>query len=704
MEFKIPATEGPMIKVKFLGQSSLPQDQLYDLSFRDTKESLPSHLKGITVICNKKHFKIGREYVCAKGVVPKQVITVNSIRDLRVKHHELEFDRPTTQQLLMAQLWHHQSGDTEDLTPEQTNEIIKHPLRPAIERYGPRLKLLGLSSGIDWLLEMLNYSLTREDDDLYDALVHQEKLKERRHKTKDTIMMTSQVHPRYFETLRQHGLIKVLPGPTKSDDLVALCGDAYVGDSTKKHLDELYERGADELIPSMERCDHTIVLDEKQEAVLDAVRKHPVIFVSGPPGTGKTQLDYEMRLRFCPRYKVVSLMFLGTLVKERQKRVGCEKTVMTIHRAWHGDYLEVKHADIAIIDEFSNVDSRLFLMALEALENVKRLVILMDINQIPPIKCGSPALAMINAFPELCIRLTKNFRVDEGALMIKEVSDNINYHSPAIVMQCFKISPLCRRFDWPPYKTWEWEAHDTAGRLKRPTDKYIMDAITGEIIASSFHESVNLADVESWQTLTFKNDDVDRINETLEKYLLKSGFLPLPYDSKQPPQKGMTLLKLIKIPMGRDKPDLELYRGKKITLKATFKCKDEKLSSRYHEIRNGAILTIDSMYETEHGQEVVTTCGLRFLLHSSKHVKPRFIRTAFCVTVSRSVGSEWDHCMVFVPPKTNFAFWTCNFLYVACSRSKKSLVCFGDESVLFEMIVTPGRPRKTYLEEILPKK
>lgn len=701
MEFTIPKKPSQAVKVKFLNakNSSVLQkaNKRYSIAFRDSKEELAPHLSGITVLVNEKDVCITKEYARGKGVKPKSILLIKSMRCLKVKWHERDWEHPNTQSLLMAQLWHHDVKSTASLLPDDMSAIIKEPLCVAHQRFGD-LKLLRLKSGIDWLIDTLGHTLTRDEDTFYNALVHLDKLYALRKKSGNTRMSSRRVHPHYFEQLLLHHLIATHTGPTTREKWVALGADAYNAKATKRLIETLWEHGGQEVFePQPGESD--IQLDPRQQAAIDHIKKNPIVIIEGGPGTGKTQLDVEIR-KLYPQRVVVSLMFLGTLVKERQKRVGSKDTVMTIHRAYYGEFEEVKRAEIAIVDEFSNVDSRLFLMLLQSLPNLKRLVILQDRNQIPPIKPGSPALAMVRAYPKHCFKLTKNFRVHEGAKMIKELNDNINYHCPQLAMKCFKLSPYCKRVDWPAYQRWEWQQHAKRDfRVQVKSDAHMYDGITGEFIATLFHSDVDLKDVESWQTLTFRNVDVDALNFIIEDYLLEHEYLPWKYEKQA--QEGVSRLTNITIQMGRDRPDLRLYRGKKICMTETFQCKDASLASRYDEMRNGAIVTIDEMRETRYGQEIITTCGLCFLLHSGIHVKPRGIRSAFCVTVNRSLGSEYEHAMVFVPPVISTSHWTCEYLYVACSRAKRSLVCVSHESKLYDMIVVPGPTRETYAELIL---
>ena len=668
--------------------------QAYWLVLKDPKETFPEFLAGHIICCPQVGYQLSRTYT-KRGGHPIKTITIKSIRHLRFRYPQrLTHAEALLNRLRICQLWNHQVPQVmERLSDAECDFIVANPLLAATEDYAP-LKRQRLKTGIDWLIEVVDYRMERGQQPTYDALEHLDELYDWRTKHGHTLIPASLVKREHLSLLVDGQYMA--PVDQQQQHCYVLAKDHRICRRIVKLLGEIQAR-ATQLgdLGSGEgdgEDDTEIELDELQQRAIDHVASSEgwLTVINGGPGTGKTEVARQL----FNRYRGLGmgfLIFMGTMAQEIRKRLGIAKggrEVSTIHYAWHARPKEITQARIIIIDEFSNVNSSLFLMALEAAPLACRLVILQDLNQIPPIKPGSPALALTQAYQPQgrCFTLTKNFRVDTGAQMIAEINYWILHHSPHLVLQTLKVVDAARLVDWPRWR-----------KLPDRKDENPNEGVTGRFIAESFStDLVTLRDLESWQVMTFTNKNVDEYNAAIEQYLIQRGILPL----------AQNHVRDVKLERGNKSPPLYLCVGAKLT--ATKTCRwqgddDEKdaPNTRYDEIRNGSIFSVADIVDTPDGYEVDTTCGLKFLINPALHVSPADLRPAYCVTVCRALGSEWDHAMVLVPPNTDARFWTCEYLYVACSRAKRSLRVVGWKSDIHTMVATVGESRRTYLRELL---
>lgn len=158
-----------------------------------------------------------------------------------------------------------------------------------------------------------------------------------------------------------------------------------------------------------------------QLEAISAVMSHPVTIITGGPGTGKTTaIRGIIELLQSQDKNVVLVAPTGRAAKRMTDMSGIEaKTIHRLlgYRRGEGYRNKKFDADILIIDEASMLEQVLFNHLLHALKPGTKIVIVGDVDQLPPIGAGDVLRDMIESGTVPVIRLSENFRQRQGSMI-----------------------------------------------------------------------------------------------------------------------------------------------------------------------------------------------------------------------------------------------------------------------------------------------
>lgn len=179
--------------------------------------------------------------------------------------------------------------------------------------------------------------------------------------------------------------------------------------------------------------DFQIEYEEIQtKAILDFFDKD-IMILTGGPGTGKTTVIRAMIALFkliYPNYEIACVAPTGRAAKRLSELTNCEAT--TIHSLLKWDLetnrfgkneSEPLNVDLIIIDEFSMVDSWLFYNLLKAGQQLKKICIVGDEDQLPSVGPGSVLRDLIETNLFSISRLKQVYRQEEGSGILALASD-----------------------------------------------------------------------------------------------------------------------------------------------------------------------------------------------------------------------------------------------------------------------------------------
>ena len=168
----------------------------------------------------------------------------------------------------------------------------------------------------------------------------------------------------------------------------------------------------------------------QQEQAIRESAQRGVLLVTGGPGTGKTTiLNGILSLLGQLQLRCVLAAPTGRAAKRLTEVTGEEAS--TIHRLLEasidqntGKMFFVRDednplkADVVIVDEMSMVDIQLLHSLLRAIPRGKRLILVGDPDQLPPVGPGSPFSDMLRSEVLPTVRLTEIFRQAQQSLIV----------------------------------------------------------------------------------------------------------------------------------------------------------------------------------------------------------------------------------------------------------------------------------------------
>ncbi len=188
-------------------------------------------------------------------------------------------------------------------------------------------------------------------------------------------------------------------------------------------------RNLDRLIRAVAK-DSGITYSQEQEQAIRAAASSGVLLITGGPGTGKTTiLNGILELLGQMQLRCLLAAPTGRAAKRLTEVTG--EDASTIHRLLEAgidpatglmyfakDEASPLKADAVIIDEMSMVDVQLLYSLLQAIPQGKRLILVGDPDQLPPVGPGFPFGDMLRSAQLPTVRLTEIFRQAQQSLIV----------------------------------------------------------------------------------------------------------------------------------------------------------------------------------------------------------------------------------------------------------------------------------------------
>ena len=198
-------------------------------------------------------------------------------------------------------------------------------------------------------------------------------------------------------------------------------------DAASVHIPE--PRGLDRMLRNAEKEGGIQYSQQQRQAIRAAVTER-ILLITGGPGTGKTTiLNGIISLLGQMQLSCLLAAPTGRAAKRLTEVTGEEAS--TIHRLLEAgidqntglmffakDENNPLKADAIIIDEMSMVDVQLLYSLLQAIPANKRIILVGDPDQLPPVGPGFPFSDMIRSGELPCVRLTEVFRQAQQSLIV----------------------------------------------------------------------------------------------------------------------------------------------------------------------------------------------------------------------------------------------------------------------------------------------
>ena len=403
-------------------------------------------------------------------------------------------------------------------------------------------------------------------------------------------------------------------------------------------------------------------LAENQEKAVKAVAKSHLSVVTGGPGTGKTStlkaIMETYRMAF-PKSHITLMAPTGLASKRMSQSCGME--AKTIHKTlglipadcdagFNDENGTSIDGGLVIIDEFSMVGIHLakFLMDAVIFRPDVRIVIVGDIDQLPPVSAGAVLDDLIQCGVVTVTRLNRNFRQEAGS---------------AIVDAAYAINEGNTNL---PYNKGNFKFREVTNKDLDIESQQILD-----IVIKAFSWSIEKYGLDQTYILAPMRKCEMKDGKVTPRTLLSTSSLnPILRDIANPASAGKAFFKA----------------GSR-----TFRVGDRVMNMKNAEdVMNGDIGIITRIETGDVSSIFIDFDGaeVEFTPDRLKHLE-----LAYAITVHKSQGCEYDS-VIYPSSMTQEVMLQKNLLYTAVTRAKKSVLIIGSKTSVNKAITTVGAKAK----------
>ncbi|NTW95669.1 MAG: ATP-dependent RecD-like DNA helicase [Erysipelotrichaceae bacterium] len=400
----------------------------------------------------------------------------------------------------------------------------------------------------------------------------------------------------------------------------------------------------------------SIHYDLLQNTAIHTFFSEPITILTGGPGTGKTTVVGAMIDLYKTLYATSSVICCaptGRAAKRLNELTGTDST--TIHALLKWDLeantfgkneADLLALDCLIIDEFSMVDTWLFGNLLKAAKNVKKILIVGDVDQLPSVSPGSVLRDLIDSNRFNTIALQTIYRQKEGSDVI-ELAHQIRENK-------VNLEGLTKDIRWIDCSAIE-------------VKQLILD-----IIDQGLQKGYSVSDIQVLAPMYNRQAGIDALNHAVQKMVNP----PNP-DKNELQISYVTFREGDKILQLKNQPPDDVYNGDIGILLEVIHAKND---------------------ENKQNRLVVDFDGRIVEYTSESFIN---ITLAYCISIHKSQGSEYPIVILPVLNEQKIMLQR-RLLYTAITRASKSLILIGEKSAfLYGLSRKDENPRKTCLLEYL---
>jgi hypothetical protein len=391
-------------------------------------------------------------------------------------------------------------------------------------------------------------------------------------------------------------------------------------------------------------------LDDTQNKAVQMALNSGISIITGGPGTGKTAICSEIA-EFLNTKNIIGLAIAARAARNLKDKTGIESMTIARYIAMSANG-SAPAANTLIIDEASMVGSKGMSQILHyaADAETKRIILVGDKDQLPPIDWGCPFADLIEANQLPITRLETNHRTGEGSGIAVLASDIRN---------------------------------------KRPLQPYYGDVVFSNVAEDKIADKV-LSEYTALVKRGMKPSDIGLITPYTKKQYLYST------DRLNDKIRGILFPK-----QALNKP----YVGDLVIgTKNHRKSKDVKGLSmkREHEFMNGQRGIVIEATTQVLGIQFDGNNDIEYFEPSELELNglPKYVAYGYASTIHKSQGGEYQHVIAVVPRNLAFTFGKPG-LYTAVTRARQTLTIMGALEELPAIIEREDVRRCTALKSLL---
>ena len=404
--------------------------------------------------------------------------------------------------------------------------------------------------------------------------------------------------------------------------------------------------------PQLEEANYLCpTLSFEQKNAIQQCLNHYVSIITGPPGSGKSslikELCHNLSLREIP-YMCAS--FTGKAVS-RIIEVTNSTNAMTLDRmiAQFTKVMGFKHL---IIDEVSMVTSELLYRFIRVFPGEMRITFIGDIDQLPPTSWGGLFHQLISCGKIPVYRLTHSYRVgEEDKLILNNANELVNpsrdLSHPLIFDQGKGFTQI-----------------EEEGSIRS-----LLNAMKNSGI-----------EVDMITAISPYNADLDDINRMFQEV-----FLPTSEKIFYKEKLWCVGDRIIMVVNNYDINVMNGEEGKVIAISSEGITVKFKSSQSTH------------LFKFKDDPDIKTKIGDAYndIDWEDKELLVSQISHAFCLTVHKSQGSEYNFVIVYIPTRGEkySTFVNINLLYTAITRTKRAIWLIGRRDTINKVTITE-RPHR----------